>query len=433
MFWQNVTMSFISLTLFPVLVVFTFRHYQRIRKLFEAVDEADGRLNTALQENLTGIRVARAFGRQDFEIEKFRKINDEFCDHEMNLFRGLAQFWSFSDMIVLLQLGAVLICGGYFVIHGQLTLGTCMFFWWMVQTIIWPVRQIGRVVADASKAAVSISRINEILHEQEESEEPVPENPVSGAIEVRHLTFGYKPSDPILKDLSLSIRSGETVAILGPPGAGKSTLVQLLVRLYDYTEGSITIGGAELKTLNRKSVRDAFGVVMQDPFLFSRTVRENVLLGRSDAAHQEVEECAQAVAIHSNIVEFSDGYETVIGERGVTLSGGQRQRLAIARAILKNPAFLVLDDSLSAVDTKTESHILTTLAARRGRQTTILVAHRLSSTRLADRIFVLDQGRLIQQGTHEELMQSDGPYQRLWTVQNMLDDEIQHLVAGETR
>jgi ATP-binding cassette, subfamily B, bacterial len=433
MFWQNARMSLISLVSFPVLVGFTFFHYQRIRKLFEKVDEAEGRLSTCLQENLTGIRVSRAFARQDFEIEKFRKVNDDFRDLEMNLFRGLALFWSLSDVVVLLQLGTVLISGGYFVIQGQLSLGTWVFFWWMVQTIIWPVRQIGRIVADSSRAAVSIGRINEILHEKEESDEPVSVEPIDGAIEINNLTFSYKTGDPVLKDLSLTISAGETVAILGRPGAGKSTLVHLLVRLYDYTSGSIRIGGRELNTLDRKSVRSVFGVVLQDPFLYSKSVRDNVVIGRSEAAHHEVEECAQAAAIHGNIIEFSDGYETIVGERGVTLSGGQRQRLAIARALLKNPAILVLDDSLSAVDTKTESHILQTLADRRGKQTTILIAHRLSSTRLADRIFVLEQGGLIQQGTHEELMAIEGPYQRLWNIQSMLEDEIEEVVAGVTQ
>lgn len=432
MFWQNVTMSLISLMLFPPLVIFTFLHYRRIRKLFEKVDEAEGRLSTRLQENLTGIRVARAFARQDFEIEKFRKVNGEFRDLEMDLFRGLALFWSLSDVVVLLQVGTVLITGGYFVMQGQLSLGSWVFFWWMVQTIIWPVRQIGRVVADASRAAVSIGRINEILNETEESSDEASTIPVQGTIEINHLTFGYGEGDPVLKDLSLTIQTGETIAILGPPGAGKSTLIQLLVRVYDYKSGSIKIGGHELSSLNRKSVRSAFGVVLQDPFLFSRTVRENVILGRSEAARHEIEECAQAAAIHGNVMEFTEGYETVIGERGVTLSGGQRQRLAIARAMLKKPTFLVLDDSLSAVDTKTESHILQALAARRGQQTTILIAHRLSSTRLADRIVVIDKGQLIQQGTHQELMQIDGPYRRLWNTQSMLEDEIKHVVAGES-
>lgn len=433
MFSQNVHMSLISLVSFPVLVAFTYIHYRKIRKLFERVDEAEGRLSTALQENLTGIRVSRAFAQQDFEIEKFRKVNDEFRDLEMDLFHGLALFWSLSDVVVLLQLGTVLVAGGYFAGQGQLSIGSWVFFWWMVQTIIWPVRQIGRVVADASRAAVSIGRINEILHEPEESEEAIPPEPVAGAIEIAGLTFGYIANVPVLQDLSLTISWGETVAILGPPGAGKSTLIQLLVRLYDYQTGSIRIGGRELKSLNRKAVRDAFGVVLQDPFLYSRSVRENVILGRSEAAHHEVEECARDAAIHGNIVEFAEGYETIVGERGVTLSGGQRQRLAIARALLKRPAFLVLDDSLSAVDTKTESRILQTLAARRGKQTTILIAHRLSSTRLADRIFVLDQGRLIQQGTHEELMTTAGPYQRLWTIQSMLEDEIEGVVTGAPR
>ncbi len=223
------------------------------------------------------------------------------------------------------------------------------------------------------------------------------------------------------------------MSLLGPPGAGKSTLVNLLVRLYDYRQGSISIGGRELASINRDAVRNAFGMVLQDPFLYSKTVRDNIVIGHRLAADHEVQGSTRAADIHSNIVEFGSGYETMVGERGVTLSGGQRQRIAIARALLKDPEFLVLDDSLSAVDTKTEAHILQALSARRGRQTTILIAHRLSSTRLADRIFVLDRGRLTQVGTHDELLAEEGPYRRLWKIQGTLEQEMERDISGAPR
>jgi ATP-binding cassette subfamily B protein len=432
MLWQDLRMTLLTLAAVPVIVFFAVRFFRKVRHLFEQVDRAEGRLTTVLQENLTGIRIVRAFARQKFEIGKFLERNGEFRDLEYRLFNALSNYWALSDFLVLMQMGLVLIAGGYLALEGEISLGTWILFWWLLRTIIWPVRHLGRVLADAGKATVAIGRIREILNEEPESwEEPTAEG-LRGEIDVRGLTFSYGEGRPALDNLSLSITEGETVALLGPPGAGKSTLVNLLVRLYDYDTGSIRIGGRELKTINHDTIRQACGMVLQDPFLYSKTVRDNVVIGHSAAVDDEVEQSARAANLHGDVVGFEQGYETMVGERGVTLSGGQRQRLAIARALLKNPKFLVLDDSLSAVDTKTEANILQALASRRGRQTTVLIAHRLSSTRLADRIFVLDQGRLLQEGTHEELLAADGPYRRLWNIQGMLEDEIERDLSGAT-
>ena len=429
---QDVWMSLLSLALVPVIVLFAVLFFYKVRGLFEQVDKSEGRLTTVLQENLIGIRVVRAFARQEFEIQKFQRANGEFRDLEYRLFIALSNYWTLSDFLVFGQLGLALIGGGYFVLQGAISLGTWIFFWWLLRTIIWPVRHIGRVIADSGKAVVAIGRIGDILRELPETADGVSGQPVRGNIEVRELSFAYRGEQLALNNISFTVQAGETVALLGPPGAGKSTLVNLLVRLYELDQGQILIGGRDLKSIHRDAVRDAFGMVLQDPFLYSKTVRDNVAVGHSTASDDEIEQSARAADVHGNIVEFEEGYHTMVGERGVTLSGGQRQRLAIARALLKDPEFLVLDDSLSAVDTKTEAHILQALASRRGNKTTILIAHRLSSIRLADRIFVLDQGRLVQEGSHDELLAADGLYRRLWNIQGALEDEIQHDLSGVT-
>ncbi len=430
MLLQDVRMTLVSLVIVPFIITFAILFFRQVRSLFEEIDKAEGKLTTVLQENLTGVRVVRAFAQQEYEIDKFMQRNTRFRDLENRLFFAFSNYWATSDLLCFGQLGVILIGGGYFAMQGNLSLGTWVMFFWLLRTIIWPVRHFGRVLADSGKATVAIGRIQEILNEPPEdqlSEQTPTSNepsPIAGDIEIRNLTFAYKDGTSALDDLSLTIHEGETVALLGPPGAGKSTLMNLLVRLYEYEHGSISIGGRDLTSIDRKQLRHAFGMVLQDPFLYSKTVKENIAVGNGEATDDDIQRVAHEAAVHENIERFADGYETKVGERGVTLSGGQRQRLAIARALLKRPQFLVLDDSLSAVDTQTETHILKTLALREDHQTTILISHRLSSTRLADRVFVLDGGKLIQSGTHAELVEVPGYYRRLWEIQGRLEKEL---------
>jgi ATP-binding cassette subfamily B protein len=413
----DVRMALVSLVLFPVVFVFASIFFRRVKALFKEVDEADGAMTAVLQENLTGIRVVRAFARQEFECEKFAERNARHRSLHYRLFRLMGNYWGASDILCMGQIGLTLFLGAYWMAAGTLTVGTLTAFYLYVNRIVWPVRHLGRVLSDTGKATVALRRVREILAQPEETGDGEAVERLTGAIEVDGLTFSFQEGEHALRNLSFRIGAGETLALLGRPGAGKSTLVQLLLRLYDYEHGSIRLDGRELKTLSRRSVRSQIGVVMQEPFLYSKTIGANVRLGRSAASDDEIVASASAADIHGSIQEFEQGYDTLVGERGVTLSGGQRQRVALARALLKDAPILVLDDALSAVDTETEGRILEALRGRRGRRTTILIAHRLSSVRHADRILVLERGALVQMGSHDQLLEQEGPYRRLWRIQ----------------
>jgi ATP-binding cassette subfamily B protein len=433
LFWLDIQLAVVSLLLIPILMGFAYVFFSRLKALFLITEEADAAMTATLQENLTGIRVVRAFARQDYEIEKFAAKNQTFRTHQYRMTSLMGWYWGVSEALAMLQIGLVLFAGAQWVGHGRITVGTLFACLTYLTMILWPLKGLGRVLTDAGKAVVALNRINEILHKQEERSAPHPpvqrlaRRPVQrseGRLDVEHVTFGYRPNHPVLHDISFSVAPGETLALVGPPGAGKSTIVRLLLRLYDYELGSIRIDGVELHTLDRQDIRQQFGVVLQDPFLYSRTIRENLLVGRLDAAPGDLDTAIRQAAIDTDIRLFPSGDDTLVGERGITLSGGQRQRLALARALLHDPAILVLDDALSAVDTGTEQRILQTLERRHGHQTTIIIAHRLSSVMHADRILVLDAGHIVQAGSHETLAKQPGPYRNLCQIQGDLDMEI---------
>jgi len=425
LFYLNATLAWLSISLMPILVVGAYLFFSKVKEVFQVTDEAEAEMTATLQENLTGIRVVRAFARQGYEIEKFGTKNAAFRNHNYRLIRLMGYYWGISDFFAMGQVGIVLIMGGRFIMTGELTVGELFAFMTYVSMVIWPLRQLGRVLTDTGKAVVSMGRVNEILESPEESTDRIPESGrARGEITIEHLTFGYDPDKPVLEDLSVHIRAGETLALVGPPGCGKSSLIRVLLRMYPYQSGRVLLDGQEVTGLNRHWLRAQIGVVLQDPFLYSRSIRENLMVGRPNAPDADMAEACREAAIHASIERFPDGFEAMVGERGVTLSGGQRQRLALARALLKDPPVLVLDDSLSAVDTGTERRILEALARRKGRQTTLIIAHRLSSVMHADRIMVLDQGRVVQLGDHRTLAAADGPYRRLCEIQGALDASI---------
>ncbi|MFT4540375.1 MAG: ATP-binding cassette subfamily B protein [Planctomycetota bacterium] len=436
LFWMKASLAIWAVALFPLIMIFAFVFFRRVQARFLEMDEAEGRLTSVLQENLNGIRVVRAFARQEHEKERFGARNQDMRERNMRLLDLLGVYWSASDLLCMAQLGIVLFVGINFLSAGEITVGTLFAFLSYHGMVIFPVRQLGRTLTDTGKAIVALGRLEEILaveeethmdevHAEADSESIEASEGPRGTLAIEGLTFEYADGTRALHDLSVTIEAGETIALLGPPGAGKTTLVNLFARLYDYSDGSIRIDGVELNEIPRRSMRRRLGVVSQEPFLYSKTISANLRVGRSDAVLAELESHAHAACVHTDVAAFSSGYETKVGERGVTLSGGQRQRLSLARALLRDPDVLILDDALSAVDTITESKVLDVLRSRKGRSTTLMITSRLSSLAAADRVFVLEAGELIQVGTHRELVEVEGAYRRLWDIQGALESELQ--------
>ena len=430
---RSVPITLYSLILVPPLFCFATWFFKMVHKSFEVADEADGVLNAVLQENLSGVRVVRAFGQQEREVEKFDRVNNDLRKKNLRLNELLAIYWGGGDAISMTQTLLTLVVCIIYACNGWITVGTLIVFPSTLGMLLFPIRQLGRTLSDAGKAMVSMKRVQAILHEEAEPDEPNALKPdLHGDIVFDHVSFAY-PDDnvPVLRDVSFTIPAGKTAAVLGGTGSGKSTMMYLLQRLYTPTSGKITIGGVDIQQIDRKYLRAHVGLILQEPFLYSKSIRENVGITAPEQEAERIEHAADIASASGFIAKADKGWETVVGERGVTLSGGQKQRIAIARTLLKDNNILIFDDSLSAVDTETDAQIRAALRHEQKDVTTLIISHRVTTLSQADLILVLENGQITQQGTHAELCSQPGLYQRINSIQNALEEELTQVKAAE--
>jgi ATP-binding cassette subfamily B protein len=432
----NVKLGLISVVVIPFMLWVSLWFFKKVTKAYEEYQAQEAVLSTTLQENLTGVRVVKAFAQQEHEKKKFEVDNwGKFLKGKILLLMH-SLFWPLSDIVLGFQLLFGFVYAANMAINGELTIGMYIAYVGLVVWLIWPIRNLGRIIVSASTGMVSYARLMEVI---KQAREPLhdgtvqPDGPVKGDIAFEDVSFMYSDGEKdALKKISFHIKPGQAVALLGSTGSGKTSLVNLLPRFHEYTGGRILLDGIELTEYSRAYLRRQIGIVEQEPFLFSRSIRENISygVGRS-VSDEEVERAAKAAAIHDVILTFPDGYNTLVGEKGVTLSGGQKQRVTIARTLLKNPRILILDDSTSSVDTETEADIRDALNELMEDRTTFIIAHRIQSVMVANLIVVLDKGEIVQMGTHEDLItQMDGMYRRIYDIQTRIDEELEMEISS---
>ncbi len=432
-FIMSPQLALISVIIIPFIVTMSYFFFKRISKAYEAYQEQEASVSTTLQENLSGVRVVKAFARQEYERDKFEGDSRERYLRGKRLITLHSLYWPASDILAGLQMIGGFLVGALMTINGTITLGTYMAYAGMVIWIIWPMRVLGRLIVHMSQAMVSYDRVMDVVkvdREELTSGSCAPAGGIAGDIVFDDVCFEYDEAGPVLNNISFHVRPGSSVALLGYTGSGKTSLVNLLPRFYEVTSGRLLLDGVEIDQYPRTYLRHQIGIVEQEPFLFSRTIRDNIAYSAGrPVSKDEIIVAAKAAAIHDVILDFPDGYNTLVGERGVTLSGGQKQRIAIARTLLKDPCLLILDDATSSVDTETESAIRQALERLMENRTTFIIAHRIQSVMIADLILVLEGGRIVQQGSHEDLSAQPGVYRDIYELQAQIEDDLEQEIV----
>ncbi|MGB7339435.1 MAG: ABC transporter ATP-binding protein [Phototrophicaceae bacterium] len=446
--WLNVPLAIISVLVVPLVIVMSLYFFKLVGDAYERFQEQDEKVSTALQENLSGVRVVKAFARQDYEIDRFEEENHKKYELGLAFMRLHALYWPITDVLTGYQMLAGFVLGALLVMTGDgnvfatigpvtltgISLGTFISYMALIGWIINPLRNLGRLIVQMTTGLVSYNRLVEVFEEDWEDlglGQTAPVTDIKGNMAFNNLNFTYRDGPQVLHDISFTVEAGQTIALLGSTGSGKTSLMALLTRFYDAPEGSITLEGVDLNQYPKYFLRETIGVVEQESFLFSTTIRENITYGvHREVSDEEVFAASRAAAVHEVILEFPEGYDTKVGERGVTLSGGQKQRVALARTLLKNPKILILDDSTSSVDTETESQIREALNKMMANRTSFIIAHRIQSVMDADLILVMDKGRIIERGTHEELMVAGGTYRRTYDMQAQIESDLEKEIAS---
>ncbi len=425
----DLRLAAISIIVIPFVIVISLFFFRRVTEMYEAYQEQEATLSTSLQENLSGVRVVKAFARQGFEIDRFKDENWEKFQLGRRFIFMHSLFWPLTDILLAGQLLTGYYIAGRLTIAGQITLGTYLAYAGLLIWLIWPMRNMGRLIVQMSTGLVSYGRVMDIVRAGRERIDQGltrAKGELRGELVFEDVGFAYPDHTPVLEGITFRAAPGQTVALLGSTGSGKTTLVNLLPRFYDYTAGRITLDGVDLNEYAPSYLRTVIGMVEQEPFLFSRSIRENITYGiEGEVPQDRIEEAARSAAIHDVILSFPNGYDTLVGEKGVTLSGGQKQRVAIARTLLRDPNILILDDATSSVDTETEAEIRAALRRLMRGRTSLIIAHRVQSVMQADLILVLDQGRVVERGTHRELLGQDGLYRRIFELQARVETELE--------